>query len=470
MSRIKFLITLLFFTSIHTYAQIRLPSIIGDNMVLKRNSTSKIWGWNTAGANIYIVAEWSLTDTIVVRCDANSRFEAEIDTPEAGGPYTITLFANGKRKLLENVMIGEVWLCSGQSNMQMSMSTLYGTKVEYGAEMETLNNTQIYTFRTPLMGAETPQIDCQSRWVECSSKTIADVSLVGYFFAQKLQKKLNIPIGIVMSSWGGTPAETWISKGYEQLNLDLIESAKNVEENGWRPDETAAAYNAMIAPLVPFSFSGTIWYQGEDNVPRYQYYDSIMRTLIDCWRADFGKDMPFYFVEIAPFKYNGKYSGYASYLREQQQKTARYNNCGVVVINDLVKNTQNIHPENKKDVSFRLADMALNRIYGYDNIDCNYPEIEKVIPNGNKIIVKLKNCDKGVLLVNNEQTGFKIAEADGEFVDAVVKIDLKTNNIILSAKNIREPLYVRYLFDDSSVCGVKGANGLPLVLYRNDNF
>lgn len=468
--RTKQLLALLFVATLHCvgYCQIYTPSIIDDNMVVRRNSTARIWGWSGASENVYIVADWNLSDTICVRSDPSARFEAEIPTPEAGGPYTIKIMAGGDQRVITNVMVGEVWLCSGQSNMQMSMACLYGTQVDYGGEFATLNNPMIRTFKVHRVGADTPQNDCRGSWDAASATSISDISLTAYFFAKRLQQELGIPIGIVVSAWGGTSAEVWLPERAMEQNPEIEPSAELISTDDYRPFHTARLYNSMIAPLVPFNFSGTIWYQGEGNIVSHQYYDGVMRSLIDSWREDFNPDMPFYFVQIAPFFYNGTSSKRSPYLREVQYQTSKYDNCGMVVINDLLDNPYNIHPANKPDVGARLADMALSRHYAHQGYDCSYPEIISVVPNGKKIAVELSNCQEGITLSDAEYHGFEIASQDGQFHKAKVRVEAPST-LILESKEVKSPVYVRYLFDDGSLCGVHNQAGLPLVPFRNDD-
>ncbi len=447
---------------------ITTPAVIGDNMVVQRNSEANIWGWDKAGGKVAIVADWSVADTVRVTCDHNSRFEAKIPTPEAGGPYTIQIIGSGKTKVIENVMVGEVWLCGGQSNMQMSLSSTWGTKVDYHKYFSTLDNPNIRTFFVPLIASDYPQNDCKGVWNECHAEIMNDVSLAAYFFAERLQAELGMAVGIVMSAWGGTNAETWMSEAAAESNADVAKSAAYMDPKTWKPIKTSSLYNAMLSPIIPFKFSGALWYQGESNIPCYQYYDSVMRTLIDCWREEFGEDLPFYFAQIAPYVYKGTSLNRSPYLREQQYLTSKYDNCEMIVVNDLVHDVKNIHPKDKKSVGYRFADMALSRIYGVEGVDVCYPEVDGVETKGDKIIVTLKGCDGGVVAQDGETSGFKIAAEGGEFVDATAKI--KSNVITLSAKGVKSPKYVRYLFDDSSTCAIKGVNGLPMLPYRNDTF
>lgn len=443
---------------------IATPSIIGDNMVVNRHSSAKIWGWDKAGKKVAIVASWNPTDTVRVMCDSNSRFEADIATPGAGGPYTIEIMGTGKKRVIRNVMSGEVWLCGGQSNMQMSMSSLFGTKVDYKAEFAKIDNPNIRTFFVPLKASSSPQEDCGGEWNECHADIMGDVSLAAYFFAERLQSELGVPVGIVMSSWGGTNAEVWVSEEAAATNGDVELSAKAMAPKTWKPIKTASLYNSMINPLVPFRFSGALWYQGESNVVDPRYYDSSMRTLIDCWRSDFGTDMPFYFAQIAPYDYKGESLNKSAYLREQQLLTSTYENCGMIVINDLVHDYKNIHPKDKRSVGYRFAEMAMGRLYGVEGTNCVYPTVESVEIKGNKAILKIS---ESVKQISKEQSGFKIAGRDGNFVDAQIKI--KGDMITVSAKGVSKPQYVRYLFDDGSTCAIKGAESeLPLTPFRND--
>lgn len=465
MKRLSFIVVLLLSIGNITAQEIKLPSIIGDNMVVRRNSTAKIWGWTHAADHLYIVADWNLSDTVRVKADECAKFETEIKTPEAGGPYSIKIIGSNAQTILENVMVGEVWLCGGQSNMQMSMGNTYGTKVEYADEISKINNSNIRIFTVPRIGADYPQIDCDGEWEKCNSKSALDVSLAAYFFAQKLQKELNVPIGVVSDAWGGTNAETWIPERAIADCPEIIPSVEGNDKTEWWPLDCGKLYNGMIAPLVPFNFSGAIWYQGESNIVVPEYYDTVMKTLIDSWREDFNKDMPFYFAQIAPFKYNGRSSNNSAYLREQQVITSSYEGCGMIVLNDVIDDTNNIHPADKKSVGYRFADIALNRTYNLKEYICNYPEIDKVSQSKGKLIITIKNCPEGFSIIERDNSGFKIAAKDGNFVDA--KMEMKDNTIILSAKEVKEPIYVRYLFDDASICTVKSNNGLPLIPYRN---
>ncbi|MFI3264431.1 MAG: hypothetical protein SNG38_04510 [Rikenellaceae bacterium] len=222
----KILTIIAVLTTMVTMAQpVSTPSIIGDNMLLRRNSEANIWGWDKAGSKVSVVASWNLADTITVSCDHTSRFELLLPTPEAGGPYTIDIIGVRDTKSLKNIMIGEVWICGGQSNMQMSNKSTWGTKIDYHEYFSKLDNPNIRTFLVPLVAADYPQNNCGGEWKECRGENMDDVSLAAYFFAEKLQAELGIPVGIVMSSWGGTNAEVWIPERGEASNDAVTKGA-----------------------------------------------------------------------------------------------------------------------------------------------------------------------------------------------------------------------------------------------------
>jgi sialate O-acetylesterase len=338
-------------------AGITLPSVFSDNMVLQQNSEASIWGWGNAGELVKIVAGWNSADTITVKADNSARWETSLKTVDAGGPYSIQILGSSAVEL-KNVMLGEVWICSGQSNMEWSVNMGIDNGEE---EASKADHPGIRIFHIPKKGAEYPQQDCDAAWKVCTPETMRTTSAVGYFFARELHKNLNVPVGIIVSAWGGTPAEVWIEKSRIE-NVPGLNENKYALSYDWWPGEPGVLYNSMIYPVVPYGIAGAIWYQGESNVSNHQVYASLMKTLIENWRSDFKKDFPFYFVQIAPYSYGEE--GTSEYVREQQAKVEKeVLNTGMVVVSDLVDNINDIHPRNKLDVGKRLARVALAETY-----------------------------------------------------------------------------------------------------------
>ena len=316
MKKLFLSLLILFALTTNMFGKIILPSVFADNMVLQQNSDVAIWGWSDPGETVKIVTSWNSKDTVKIKADNSSAWKTTIKTIAAGGPYSIQILGSSKVEL-KNIMLGEVWICSGQSNMEMSVNWKLINGEEDAAKA---NNPNIRIFHVQKIGAEYPQQTCNATWTVCSPETMRSTSAVGYFFARELLQKLNVPVGIIVSAWGGTPAEVWIEKSRIENNPEL-NKAKYKEHFDWWPGESGALYNSMIAPVVPYGIAGAIWYQGESNCGNYQIYSKLMKTLIENWRADFKKDFPFYQVQIAPYKYGDK--GTSEYLREIGRASCR---------------------------------------------------------------------------------------------------------------------------------------------------
>jgi sialate O-acetylesterase len=290
-------------------------------------------------------------------------------------------------------------------------------------------------------------------------------SAVGYFFGRELQKNLNVPIGLIVTAWGGTPAEVWVQKELVESDPALKASAYDDKASGW-PSAPGTTYNSMIVPLIPYEIAGAIWYQGESNRYKPQTYAQLMRTLIESWRKDFEKDFPFYFVQIAPYTYNPKDKAYL--VREQQAKTLEVPNTGMVVVADLVDNIKDIHPRNKLDVGKRLANWALAEMYGKNVGIYKSPMYESMQVEKNKIRIRLKNVDNGLKQTGKGLPHFQVAGEDRKFVEA--NAEIKGKDILVYHKAVKNPVAVRYSFDNTSMPTIFNKEGLPLAPFRTDNW
>jgi len=461
MKRILLIFLVLSFFSINMYGKIILPSVFGDNMVLQQNSKVAIWGWSGPGETVRIVTSWN-KDTVKVKADNSSKWTTSIKTIAAGGPYSIQILGNEKIQL-NNVMLGEVWICSGQSNMEMSVNW----KIINGEEeVAKATNPNIRIFHVERVGAEYPQQNCFANWSVCSPETMRSTSCLGYFFARELQQKLNVPVGIIVSAWGGTPAEVWIEKTKIENNPILNKAKYTDHFDGW-PGNAGTTYNSMIAPLVPYGIAGAIWYQGESNCSNYPVYSLLMKTLIESWRADFKKDFPFYFVQIAPFTYGA--NGKAEYLREQQEIASKtIPNTGMVVISDLVDNIKDIHPKNKLDVGKRLAAYALTETYKQNVGEYKSPSFESMKIEKDKVRLTFSHAAEGLKCIGKNPVKFMIAGEDQKFVPGTAKIEGST--VTVSSKQVKSPVAVRFCFDDSTMPDIFSNNGLPVAPFRTDKW
>ncbi len=296
-----------------SYAQLRLASVFDDHMVLQQQSPVPIWGWAHPTQDLVIKVSWDTT-TYRVRSDNRAFWRTTIFSPGAGGPHTITVTAGGEKRVLTDVMSGEVWLCSGQSNMEWGMHASQDGKTV----SEGVNDPNIRLFHVPKSAALTPQVRGEGDWRVCDREAVRYFSAVGYFFGKKLHEQLNVPIGIMAVAWGGTPAESWTRRELVDSNPDLkAASLKHVDDKPWCPTQPEIVYNGMIYPLLPFRFAGVLWYQGEANVEAPDTYKLLMETMIQDWRKQFENDFPFYYVQIAPFAGYGEIPS-GTLLREQQ--------------------------------------------------------------------------------------------------------------------------------------------------------
>ena len=433
-------------------ANVSLPNIFGDNMVLQRNSEVRIWGWANPKEEIKLISSWN-NQEYKVTADNQAQWELQIKTPEAGGPFTISI--KGYNEIvLKNILIGEVWLCSGQSNMEMSASWGIDDGEE---EAKMATNPNIRFFTVPKLTATTPQNNLLGNWTESTPETMKNFSAVGYFFAKRLQEDLkNIPVGLISSNWGGTPAEIWMPEEAVKNDAVLVENAKKLNEQEYGPRQPGRAYNAMIYPITGFKIAGTLWYQGESNVGS-EVYDKTLSALIMSWRKLWQNEFPFYFVQIAPFK-NGSNNFSNVIIRNSQRKILRQvNNTGMVVISDI-SDTIDIHPKDKKSVGTRLANLALANTYKTNSNLVNGPLFKGLKTDKNKLIVSFDYAD-GLYFKNKKMNQFEIAGSDGRFYPAEVLI--KNDEVVLTSKKVAVPLKVRFAWGNTIQSDLYNKANLP---------
>ncbi|HEV7620492.1 MAG TPA: sialate O-acetylesterase, partial [Flavisolibacter sp.] len=442
---------------------VRLPAIIGNHMVLLRNSTIKIWGWADPYERVTVKPDWD-TSTYSAIGSSGATFEINIKTGADGNKHSIIIKGHNTI-LIEDVVFGEVWICSGQSNMEMNMN--WGMPM-YAADAEKATNDKMRFFYIPKKTSLFPQDDVTAQWVVCTPAEMKNFSVVGYFFGDRLQTNLHTAIGLINSNWGGTPAEVWTPSYLIEQDTALRKMTTELKPNAGWPVIPGATYNAMINPVTKFNISGAIWYQGEANVGTWYGYTHLLNAMITSWRTEWKKDLPFYFVQIAPFAGYGKGNA-AALLREAQTKAAAsVSNTGMVVVSDLVDNINDIHPKLKKPVGLRLADYALVKTYGFNLQSYRSPNYDHMKIEKNKIQIffdqvptTLKSTDKSI-------TGFFIAGEDKNFVPADAKIEGKS--VIVWSKDVKQPIAVRFGFTNDSMPNLFTSEGLPVNLFRTDNW
>jgi len=498
-------LVLLLVSACASFADVRLPAVISDNMVLQRGRKVPVWGWADPGEEVMVSVSWHSMKWVVT-ADKDGRWEFAMNSPKVGMQYEMTV--SGKNTItIENILVGEVWICSGQSNMAMAVRSSGNAEWEIAAA----NYPKIRLFTVGRKVADQPQPDCEGGWTSCSPETVPDFSAVAYYFGRELHKKLDVPVGLIHTSWGGTPAEAWTRREILEKDVDFapilrryadavarypqakteyeqkvaewrraVEKAKTEKKTPPRqprpplgpghPHTPSGLYNAMIAPLIPYGIQGAIWYQGESNASRAYQYRKLFPAMIKNWRSDWSQgDFPFLFVQLPNFKAVNPQPSESDWaeLREAQLMTLALPNTGMAVIIDIGQ-ADDIHPKNKRDVGKRLALWALAESYG-EELVCSGPIYKSMKAEGDKIVLQFDHVGGGLVArAGGALKGFAIAGADRKFVWAGARID--GNTVVVSSDQVSEPAAVRYAWADNPVCNLYNKEGLPASPFRTDDW
>lgn len=451
----------------NAFARTWLPSIFSDNMVLQQGEKSTLWGW-TDQRKLTLLPSWDNKPVEVTPYQC--KWEVALKTPKASlTTYTITIKEeDGTEIILKNILIGEVWLCSGQSNMEWSASNGLFNKDE---EIKNAHFPHIRFFKVQKSFSSFPQENTYGQWVECSPETMSEFSAVAYFFAREIYKNTNLPVGLIGSYWGGTYIELWLSKQSLDTQPDLTESIKVLSQSEvqYRPSKPSYIYNAMIYPLITYNIAGCIWYQGETNRVNAETYYRSLPLLINSWRKDWNKKFPFYIVQITPHKDSpdellkmGR-----TIVRDAQLQTMKnIPLTGMAVTNDI-GDLNNIHPLNKQEVGRRLSLWALAKNYGRENLEYSGPIYRAMKIQGNKIILSFEHSE-GLTSKGGKLREFQIAGNDKQFYPAEAKI--KNNAVIVSSRKVKNPEAVRFAFSDIALPNLYNKVGLPASAFRTDNW
>lgn len=488
-------------------ADAKLPKIFGSNMVLQQNSVIKIWGTADPGEKVSVKIgdnESSCTASI------NGRWNVDLSEMKAGGPFNLVV--EGKNKItFSNVLIGEVWLCSGQSNMEYQLKKCNDAE----EEIAKANYPLIRIFIVKHKVGDSPLSDIEGEWLLCSPSTIGEFSGVGFYFGKKILEEQNVPVGLVQSTWGGTPAEAWTAKEILESDKDFVPiltrwekqmqnypvALEDFNKNGkklieeWKVDSANAVskgmapprkpakpegpgtrnqpsglFNGMIYPLAPYTFKGVIWYQGESNASRAYQYRKLFPAMINNWRTLWGNNsLPFYYVQLPNLlrQPEPSKSGWAE-LREAQLKTLSLQNTGMAVTIDIGDST-NLHPANKKDVGLRLALIALDNVYGKDEYFYSGPILKSFKIEQEKIIISFAHTANGLVAKDGKKLrGLKICGEDKVFFEA--KAEVVGNEVVVWNESIKKPTAVRYAWADNPSCNLYNSAMLPASPFRTDDW
>lgn len=448
------------------WADVKLPAVIGDHMVLQQGVAVPIWGTADADEEVTVtLGEQKKT----ARAGADGRWMVRLD-PLQAGDAPVEMIVSGKNRItVSDILVGEVWLCSGQSNMDMAVRNSKAAN----SETKAADYPHIRLCTVPKKAAVEPQKDVEAKWAVCSPKTVPDFSAVGYFFGRDLHQELKTPIGLIHSSWGGTPAEAWTELAALKGEADFSEIVKrweaSAQDNATHFQRPTVLYNGMIVPLAPFAIRGVIWYQGEGNAGRAYQYRKLLPAMIKCWRELWGQgDFPFLIVSLANFKAAPDVPGDSDWaeLREAQAMTAAQPHNGLAIAID-VGDAEDIHPKDKQTVGHRLMLQALKVAYGKD-IVASGPVYDSMRIEGDKIRVKFRNADGGLVAKRAVPVGFQVAGEDRKWHWAYAEID--GDSVIVWSGQVVKPVAVRYAWADNPVCNLYNGAGLPAVPFRTDDW
>lgn len=462
-----FVVTLvLTFSCSALQAEVKMPAVFGSHMVLQRELDTPIWGWADATETVTVTVA---DQTKKVTAGADGKWFVRLDPIKAGGPYTLTVAGKTNKLVFDDVLFGDVWLCSGQSNMGFPVNlSLNAEKEIAGANFPNIRLLRIRATSKALPQNDVPVVP----WATCTPQTVPSFSAVAFFFGRKLYQELNIPIGLINDSWGGASCEAWMSEkvlaGHPVL-APVVKPDRIAKEKANR--KATYLYNGMIVPICPFGIKGVIWYQGETNAGRAAQHEIMFPLMIQNWRDDWQQgDFPFYFVQLANFMKMKDEPGESAWaeFRESQTRTLAHRNTGEAVTIDIGA-ADDIHPKNKQDVGLRLAALALAKDYG-KKVPWSGPRFREMRIAGREAILSFDFVGSGLVALGAKPgegvKGFAVAGSDHKFHWAQATIQGDT--IVVSSPKVSRPLAVRYAWADNPVCNLYNKEGFPACPFRSD--
>jgi sialate O-acetylesterase len=446
--------------------EVKLPAIFGDNMVLQQKTEAAIWGTAAKNTTVKVTTSWN-NKSYSARSTSDGKWKLKVATPSASGPYEVSV-SDGATLRLKNVMIGEVWVCSGQSNMEMPMKGYMNQPIKGSNEaIATSSNPAIRLFTVKKATSLQTLDDFTGSWKNCEPENVSEFSATAYYFGLMLNRVLKVPIGLINSSWGGTRIEPWISEaGFKKF--DFITLPDKNQQGTLSPQTPTVLFNAMINPMVGYGIRGAIWYQGESNRNEADKYVQLLPGLVENWRSVWGVgEFPFYYVQIAPFDY-GTAGISSAYLREAQLKaSSAIPNIGMASIMDIGEKDC-IHPADKAAGSNRMAFLALANTYGISGFACSGPVLKEMTVAGPVVNLTFNNAINGLTSYGKELSCFEVAGANKRFFPA--KAFITGSGITLFSPNVAEPVAARYAFRDFITGDLFNTEGLPASSFRTDSW
>ncbi len=472
MKKIASIFFIMLILAISAQAQLKLPAIFGDNMLLQQNTNVNIWGWADKGKTVEVAPMWT-TQKYSTKADNTGKWSVQIPTPAASNEVYSISVSDGKNQIkYENILIGEVWLCLGQSNMEMPMKGFKNQPVEGGNKAILKSKNKNIRFITVKRTSELqPQDNFIGEWQEASPETVKEFSATGYYFGRMMNEILDVPVGLILSSYGGSWIESWMSRDIlskEFKEVKLPESKDDVKVPNRTP---TTLYNGMIYPIKGYTIKGAIMYQGESNYDRSAQYSHLFQTFVKEMRSMWKQgEFPFYYCQIAPYNNPPEKHGdfNAAFLREAQLKSSQViPNSGMVVLMDIGEENC-IHPQRKDIGGERLAMMALGKTYGLTGFAYESPVFKEMVIEDSKAILSFDNAPMWLTSYKKDLKNFEIAGADKIFYPA--KAEIKRSKVEVSSNKVSKPVAVRYGFKDFVAGDLFSTEELPVSSFRTDNW
>ena len=465
----------LLLTPLWLRAELRLPSIFTDNMIFQQQAECAVWGWAKPGAKITVAPSWA-KQKYQAQADDKGYWKLKVKTPAAGGPYTLAFSGDDKPVTLQNVLVGEVWLCGGQSNMEMPMKGFKGQPI-LGSNEAILHssNPNIRLYNVPRNSRTAPKDNSKPfSWKVAEPEAVANFSATAYYFGRLLQEQLHVPVGLINCSYGGSTIEAWLSEETlrQFAGVPIPPRTDSIKVVNRTP---TTLYNGMLHPVIGYGIRGALWYQGESNYEHPDEYPARLQALVQQWRAEWNMgEFPFYYAQIAPYNYaqlppynkGGKFN--SAFLRDAQRKAETLiPNAAMAVLLDVGEEAS-IHPMRKEPGGQRLALLALAKTYGRKGFGAVSPAYESLEVKEGTAVVRFRDAPNGMTSFGEALTGFEVAGADQRWYPAKASIDGSV--VKVSAEQVKTPVAVRYAFQDFTRATLFSTEGLPVSSFRTDEW
>ncbi len=457
---------------------LQLSHLFTDHAVLQRETTVPVWGWGTPGAKVEVSGSWNGAKTVAQVADDGS-WSVILQTAQAGGPYTLSVKSGKENLTVNDIALGEVWICSGQSNMEMPVSGFGFQEVEGATEAilaapETAAQVRVFDIKTPKKTA--PEKDVEAAWAYSDGAVTAQTSALAYFFAKRLTKSLNVPVGIIVNAWGGSRIEPWMTNEMIDASGITAEDRKAIdaiEEKPERwPETPEKIWNGRVAPIVGYAAKGIIWYQGCSNIGQ-KCYDKLQAQMVRSWRAAWGRELPFIYALLAPYDHGDADGRWRPHFVEAQLNTEKLIDNAWAVCTETLGNKVTVHPSQKKEVADMMVLRALQNVYGmYPGVSMELPRLKTVNYEADGTVkVTLTDVWSNLMSISaRDIVGFELAGEDRQFHLAQAQVDWDGQTIVVKCADVPNPVAVRYAFRNWMGANLAKSNGIPVPPFRSDDW